>query len=531
MFKKLATLLFASVLFLSTASVARAQTPVPNQWWNDSPQQQHNKIQQSPDTEVNFTKYIYAVVNTVQGALSNQAVAPGASAPSAVSGLGHIIAIMTGNPPVRTAQYLAYMGQKAGFVDKAYAQDGGFGVLQPIQSIWVATRNVAYLITSLTLVVIGFMIMMRKKLDAQTVIGIQQALPSIVITLLLITFSYAIAGFMIDLLYFILYFIVQLLGDNIFEAGGTKKAIDFVTQNSVFTVVLGGLFGAGGVAAGDASEAIAQLIDSLFSSAGVLGFITAGLGSLVSGSGIGSLIISGALLFTMVKLFFSLLTSYAMLLLATIFGPLMLMTNAIPGSNSFGTWIKNLMGNAAVFPATAIFIILAAALMGNGNANFGIKDTVGFGSPGSTAWAPPLLFGVSSSGAAGTSPVDALMAVIGLGMLMLTPQFVEMVKKAFQAAGGEGYGSAIGQALQYGASGRYAPTGLGMGLGGAAWRLGPGYGLEMGQTARGLQLERSMRGLPEFTTGAGGELERAMQQRHGKGFSRLLGWAGRAFGK
>lgn len=530
MFKKFFSLLLASALVFSTASVARAQTPPPNQWWADSPRQQQEKLQQGADTEVNFTRYIYSIVNTVMGAIGNSPVVP--TGGSAFNGLGQAIALMTGNPPVQTRDYLAYMGTKAGFINQAYAQDGGFGVLDPVREIWVATRNVAYLITSLTLVVIGFMIMMRKKLDAQTVIGIQQALPSIVITLLLITFSYAIAGLMIDLMYFVLYFIVQLLGNNIFEAGDTKTAIDFVTRNSVFTVVLGGLFGAGGVNAQDAADAIAELINSVFSSGGVLGGVAAGLGGLVSGTGVGQLIISGALLFAMVKLFFSLLTSYAMFIISVIFGPLMLMTNAIPGSNAFGTWIKNLAGNAAVFPATAIFIILAAALMGGANPNFAIKSGVGFGgsASGAPAWVPPLLFGFSAGGAT-TSPVDALMAMIGLGMLMLTPQFVEMVKKAFQASGGEGYGSAIGQALQYGASGRYAPTGLGMGLGGAAWRLGPGYGLERGQAARGLQLERSMRGLPEFTSGRGGELERAMQQRYGKGFSRLLGWAGRAFGK
>lgn len=527
MMKKLGTLLLASVLLLSSASIARAQ----NRWDLTSPLKQNEFIATTPDTEVNFWKYLSAVSSGIMGSLNNQIVAPD-FAPSAVSGLGRMIALMTGNPPAGTAEYLAYMGAKAGLVEQAYAQDGGFAILLPIQKIWVATRNVAYLITSLTLIVIGFMIMMRKKLDAQTVIGIQQALPSIVITLLLITFSYAIAGFVIDLLYFVLYFILQLMANDIFVGGNAKTAIDFVTQNSVFKVVIGGLFGGSGDAANKAATAIGQLVQNMFESSGIAGAITAGIGSLLGGSPLGSLIVSGALLFTMVKLFFSLLTSYAMLLLATIFGPLMLMTNAIPGSNSFGTWIKNLAGNAAVFPATAIFIILAAALMGNANPSFGIKPDIGYGSPSATtSWAPPLLFGATSGGAPGASPIEALMGVIGLGMLLLTPQFVEMVKKAFQTAGGEGYGSAIGQALQYGASGRYAPTGMASGLGGAAWRLGPGYGLEMSQAARSLQLERSMRGLPEFTTGAGGELERAMQQRHGKGFSRMLGWAGRALGK
>lgn len=528
MMKKLCTLLLASALLLSSASVARAQTPIPERWDLVPPLRQEELITQSGNT-ITFWGYLSSVFSGITGAAANQILSP-SGAPSAVSGLGRAIAVMTGNPPVQTAQYLAYMGQKAGFVDQAYAQDGGFGVLQPIQSIWVATRNVAYLITSLTLVVIGFMIMMRKKLDAQTVIGIQQALPSIVITLLLITFSYAIAGFMIDLLYFVLYFILQLFGDNIFQGGDAKTAIDFITTHSVFSVVVGGLFGGGASSADSAAKAIAQLVDSLFAGAGIAGFIGAGVGKLVQGVGIGSLIVSGALLFAMVKLFFSLLTSYAMILLATIFGPLMLMTNAIPGSNAFGTWIKNLAGNVAVFPATAIFIVLAAALMGNANPNFNINSTVGFGASGGTsAWAPPLLFGAASSGAPGTSPVEALMALVGLGMLLLTPQFVEMVKKAFQTAGGEGYGSAIGQALQYGYSGRYSPMGaltggvgpLSVATGGIRTAAGAPLGVAGG--AMELQAART-------PMGAMMHPEAATAQRFGR-FGKAIFLAKRALGK
>lgn len=451
--------LAAAALLFSTASLAQAQ-PV-NQWWLSSPLNQYQAIKDSPETEVNFQKYLYSTTNTIIGYINNGIVAPEANAPSATSGLGRAIAAMTGNPPVRTAQYLAYMGAKAGFVEQAYAQDGGFGVLAPVRDIWIATRNVAYLVTSLTLVVIGFMIMMRRKLDAQTVIGIQQALPSIVITLLLITFSYAIAGLMIDLLYFVLYFVIRLLGNNIFTDNGSA-ALEAITTTSIFGIGLQGLFGFG--SGKTAADAIAALINNVFSS-DLTTFIGGALGGLIGTSGIGGLIVSGALLFATVKIFFSLLTSYAMFLIATIFGPLMLMTNAVPGSNSFGTWIKNLAGNAAVFPATAIFLILAAALMGTQNTAWGIKGNVGFSSAaarGEVAWLPPLLFGANATA---SNPQDALMAIIGLGMFMLTPQFIDMVKKAFQTAGGEGAGSAIGQALRYGVGGPFSPVG-------AATRLG-----------------------------------------------------------
>lgn len=486
MFKKLCALLLASVLFLSAASVARA-----DRWWEQSPLKMSEKIQQVDENTVTSDKYSFYLTGSVLNTFSNMILPPEGGSPGAITMMGNLMATLIGNPPVHGADYFAYMGAKAGFVDQAYAQEGGFGVLEPIREIWVATRNVAYLITSLTLVVIGFMIMMRKKLDAQTVIGVQQALPSIVITLLLITFSYAIAGFVIDLIYFVLYFMVFLLGNNIFKPGGETDVLKLIREKSIFSIGLQSLFGFG--ADDTAAKAIAQLFDSIFTG-GLEDLITKGLGA-IAGSGLGTLIISGALLFATVKLFFTLLSSYAMFLISAIFGPLMLMTNAIPGSNAFGTWIKNLLGNAAVFPATALFLILAGAMMGNTNPEWGLKPNIGFGGTSSTSWTPPLLFG---TGGGAADPTRALTAIIGLGMFLLTPQFVEMVKKAFSAAGGEGYGSAIGQALQYGYSGRFSPGRLvSGGLGGAQALGGATLGLTGAHIMRGIMQSGRLRGIQD----------------------------------
>ena len=41
-------------------------------------------------------------------------------------------------------------------------------------------------------------------MSPQTIVTIQSALPKIVVTLILVTFSYAIAGFMVDLVYVVM---------------------------------------------------------------------------------------------------------------------------------------------------------------------------------------------------------------------------------------------------------------------------------------------------------------------------------------
>ncbi len=102
--------------------------------------------------------------------------------------------------------YWAYDGlQNAGFIPKTYAAEGiGFAGLRPLMNLWKVFRDVAYMILVLVLIAIGFMIMFRMKLNPQTVISVENALPRIIISMILITFSFAIAGFLIDLMYIII---------------------------------------------------------------------------------------------------------------------------------------------------------------------------------------------------------------------------------------------------------------------------------------------------------------------------------------
>ncbi len=404
---------------------------------------------------------------------------------TALSNLGSAIAYLTKKPPVQTKEYLAYMAGKAGFIDPAYAAErGGFDALQPIQKIWVATRNVAYLITSLTLVVIGFMIMLRKKIDAQTVIGVQQALPKLVITLLLITFSYAIAGFLIDMIYFLTYFGIKLLalpGSSIFSDAGTQ-AIKTITSKSMFQIGFDSIFKLGGSgstgAAETAADAIGNLTQTLLSK-----HITepgAAVVANILGQPIAFIIFAVAILFAVFKLFFALLMSYVQIILLAILGPLQLMLNALPGSDAFSKWFRNILANALAFPAAALMIVFAAAIMGQTGADWNIQSGIGFtDSTSGVNWIPPLVFG---DGSGATNPVDAVMALLGIGVLLMTPKVVDMVKEWVQAPEFK-YGSAIGEAVGFGWRGaKWAPSHV----------IGTGLGLRAEEAERMRQLEIEM---------------------------------------
>lgn len=424
-------------------------------WWRKTPTEQVRNIEKNtPPNEVDASKYNAFQVNTTFNNISAGILDPtGINKQAAVPVLGNAIAFIAGNPPVQTGEYLAYMASKAGFIEPAYAQGkGGFDVLKPVQKIWIATRNVAYLVTSLTLVVIGFMIMLRKKIDAQTVIGVQQALPKLVVTLLLVTFSYAIAGLVIDMIYFLIIFGVKLLslpGSSIFaDSPAGSNAINLILKKPLFSIGLGRLFSLTGdeaAPAGEAATAVGDLIQNLLSAYTGEGTVSAFAG--IISAPIAYIIFAVAILYALFKLFFSLLMAYVQIVLLTILGPLQIMLNAMPGSDSFSKWFRNLLANALAFPAAAMMLVFAAATMGLNGDPWYISPDVGYNATrGGVSWSPPLVFG---EGVSTSNPVNALLALFGIGVLLMTPKVVDMVKEWVQAPEFK-YGSAIGEAVGFG---------------------------------------------------------------------------------
>jgi preprotein translocase subunit SecG len=124
----------------------------------------------------------------------------------------NLIVLPYANPPA-SGIYWAYSGlQNAGFVPKTYAAEGiGFAAIKPFMSIWKVFRDISYMLLVLVLIAIGFMIMFRTKINPQTVISVENSLPKIVVALLLITFSFPIAGFLIDLMYVVIALAISIL--------------------------------------------------------------------------------------------------------------------------------------------------------------------------------------------------------------------------------------------------------------------------------------------------------------------------------
>lgn len=129
----------------------------------------------------------------------DQAAIPGRAAGS-VTGVTMLAyeSITTQPVPVNLAYYTKHNLRKIPVIkNTAYASQttayNAFG-LELIISIWETTRNLAYAMMSIIMLIIGIMITTRRKISPHAVVTAQMAIPRVIISLLLITFSYPIGA-------------------------------------------------------------------------------------------------------------------------------------------------------------------------------------------------------------------------------------------------------------------------------------------------------------------------------------------------
>lgn len=356
---------------------------------------------------------------------------------SVVASVGKGIAFLYENPPASTYAFAVDLGKTMGFLPRVYAQGVGFSGLGNLIDIWKIFRNIAYGIIAIIMVIIGFMVMLRKKIDPKTVVTVQNAIPRVVIALLLVTFSYAIVGFMIDLMYVSMLLIANVL-INVNPGAFSVTAFGFdvakflpdwvnaqpfvpITPTSLVTsnfltilsaFFVGGWYSLKGIFAlvplgwGVGISAFSGLVGLVF---GKFSLKSAALGA-AAPAALPVLIVGLAVLIGVVRLFFLLLDAYIHIIIALLTSPFHLMLEAIPGTNTFGSWFRNLLGKLLVFPVV-ITLTLVTYLLTSG-------ITTG------AVWAPPLLWGNTAG--------EGLGGLIGLGMLLSLPSIVGGIQKALK---------------------------------------------------------------------------------------------------
>lgn len=261
-------------------------------------------------------------------------------------------------PPASGVQYIAQSIDS--FLGKpTYAATGfGFDKLNGILNMWKTMRNAVYTIISLFFIITGIMIMLRVKISPQATVTIQSAIPSIISSLILVTFSYAIAGLLIDASNVFLGIVLSLIDSNWPLTEGIGKGInDTMTLGLIdFTKITNGYL------VSDAPIWAASAIG------GVIGWIAVGVATANFWVGLLAfgLILFAVFIFALVqivKLFFGLAKCYINVIIQIILGPIQIGMGAIPGSKiNFSTWLTQLIAQLAVFPSTIIFLVFSVFL-------------------------------------------------------------------------------------------------------------------------------------------------------------------------
>lgn len=344
---------------------------------------------------------------------------------------GKAVAGIYENAPASGQTYVADLlhNMKIGPAQPAYAQVGGLGfaALEPVLGAWKQFRNIAYMFFIIITLVIGFMIMMRQKVGGQAAVTAQQAIPNVVIALITVTFSYAVAGFMIDLMYVFMYLMVGLFNGTVGDEAITKNILELGFQ----LFVDGNIFG-------DTYNAVGNFVDNALGNNAV-----AEVAKIVSGLSF-AIIIAFAYLFAIVALYFELLKTYISIVISIVLSPLLLMLGALPGrSDVFQDWVKGLLGNLVAYPVVLLLIILHKLL------------TTGSAVDG--GFLPPYLMGRGSSG--------AITTLVGLGVMLIAKDLVVQAKKSVNPKGSgifEQFGSALSQAVSKGWKGGELVPGVGL---------------------------------------------------------------------
>lgn len=403
MLKKLLAsfLLFAVVVVnLALPSVASAQN-----WWAPTPQDFNQRVNDPaiPPNEIFGERYtqaqvywiIYSIQNFVFGTEVMECAANAGGTLAAFAtcdafeqlgllgqsnvdvGVFSLSSVINGfsQKPASGVGYITYLSSKVG-LPIASAQEGGFGfstALQPLLTIWTAARNAAYALMTLAVIILAFMVMFRTRISPQASVTVQSAIPRVIIGLLLITFSYAIAGFVIDLSYVVQGVIAALLSTSgLIDEGSGWDVVDIFNQmNDV---------GAGVVAYG--LVVIAWALVGGLTGGAISAIVTGGGAILVAGV----IVIIALIIFLIafVKIFWVMLRTYVMVLFHVIALPFAALGYvASPSGNMFMSLLRSLIGHVSIFVTITVVVMFAHLMFWNmSGANYsalGGSDSVTIG--------------------------------------------------------------------------------------------------------------------------------------------------------
>lgn len=317
----------------------------------------------------------------------------------------------TYTPPASGAYYVADAIDHIGISRTAYAQGFGYYGLQPFLVTWKVMRNFVYVAFSIVIIGVAISVLMRQSFSSNNAVTVQQILPNIIITLIAITFSYAIAGFLIDLMYWIMYAVGSFIQVNTGHDSSGVSGVDYILSKSIWGVFTSAM------SAGftNTYSGVSTMIQGLFNS----GFWS-GVGGKIVGAisgGLAALVMVVIVLVNVFKLFFILAKSYVFVVLYTVFSPFILAMQVFkPGT--FRRWVLSIAANLSPFALTFFMLVF-----------LGICNAV-FQKSSANGWVPPFMFGNSQTDS------YAIGSVVVIGMILAMNEIITEIKKKIGGEGG-----------------------------------------------------------------------------------------------
>lgn len=401
-------------------------------------------------------------------------------------------------PPAHLGDFTQDLANNFGIAKHAYAQGVGYQSISPLIEIWKVSRNMVYLVFVVVFVLVGFAIMFRFQIDPRTVMSIENQLPKLTIGLLLVTFSFAIAGLLIDAMWTTTFLVTNIVVsvDNGYANSPDANVIRMdakrvntslfenplgfannILPNGIFPTALGaggsfrdvllsiltpgntarlglsppppdcengtpfiGFFGTAWCNFSDnIGGHIADLLGEIFGAV---------IANIIGALGVAIVLI--AIIIAMVRVWFTLLIAYVYILLDIVMGPFMILFGMFPGSKlGFGSWARDLLANLMSFPVTIGLFLIGRLFM---DAFTGPNQT-------QALFVPPLIGNPNGTSGAG----NPLGWLLGLAIILITPGIVNTMRELFKAPQSK-LGAQVFQGLSMGGK---AVTSLGRGVFGA----------------------------------------------------------------
>ncbi len=364
--------------------------------------------------------------------------------------------------PVKTSDYTSYLASSFGLVKKVYGQNAeqrtgsGFQSLGFTLPLWTKIRNVTYLLFTFLFIIVGVAVMLRIKLDARTAMTIQNQIPKIIITLLLVTFSYAIAGFLVDMMWVGTYLGINIIAtDQPCTGGNGADGLVRVATRELLTNPINyvtNILGEGWCRTNQRDASLMPIVqlswevgnyiggvatNILFGALGadeIGGSTSCGLnpstwGFCIQGAWfhvirwfiglLGTLIIVIAIIAQLFRVWFQLIKAYIYVVLYTVMAPIWIAIPLIPGVNSFGfkDWLFHMLFALSVYPVTIFLFVIAVVLANDPAINSASADTSG-------AFVPPLV--------GNPNIANNIGFILVLSIILITPEVVNMMRGVFK---------------------------------------------------------------------------------------------------